>query len=162
MDEMLSRVVQTFETRVARLNADRSTGSFRRLEVRVLGQQGLLIRRASLPDLGLAATTDFDAIIKEEPPLGGIFKNLLRDEGLTYDEQSGYIWLPEEVTYEVVYESPSIRIDSPLPIYLIVSKAVKAPEKNRQLVAAAIAEDEFGEQLLALLEKYEVDINAFI
>lgn len=75
-------------------------------------------------------------------------------------EDSQYIWLPEETKYEQIYKSEYLEIISPLPIYLIVSKACKAPEKNKVLVLQAI--DEYQDELLELLEKYQVDIAYFL
>lgn len=160
MYPVLMNAIKAFEDEVGKLNSARSVGSFRKLEVTVLGQQGLLIRQAQFPTLPLLATTDFDAHLKGEPPLEDIFKNKLKDIGLTYDEKSEYIWLPEETEYEEVYNSDLIVVRSPLPIYLIVSKALKAKEKNRALVTAAI--NEFGESLISLLVKYKVNIDYFL
>jgi len=160
MIDELERVVKRFEVEVSKLNQDRRAGPFGTLKVRVLGQQALLIRRASLSGLRLLATTDFDAVLNGEPPLEDIFKRFLREEGLTYDEQSPLIWLPEETKCETIYKSEIIEVEGPLPIYLIVSKAVKAPEKNKLLVTQAI--EVFGDEFLGMLEKYGADINYFI
>lgn len=160
MKSMLSNLIARFEEAVRRLNVGRSIGPFRKFEVTVLGQQGLLIRQETLPNLRLLATTDFDAFLSAEPPLDDLFKRLLREEGLIYDEQSQYVWLPEETTFELIYDSDSIRVLSPLPLYLIVSKAVKAPQKNKQLVTSAIVQ--FGDELLRLFEKYHVDVEQFL
>ena len=88
MDSILERVIENFEKRVQQMNTARSAGAFRKLKVTVLGQQGLLLRRQSLTKLRLLATTDFDGLLNGEPPLEDIFKLLLREEGLTYDEHS--------------------------------------------------------------------------
>ncbi len=160
MDEGLERVISKFEAEIQKLNAVRSLGPHKPLRVTILGQQGLLIRRESLSNLTLLATTDFDARLDGEVPLADVFKRLLREEGISYDNDSDYIWLPEETKYETIYETKFILVDSPLPIYLIVSKAVKAPEKNKQLVTDAIVE--FGDELLTLLQRYEADINYFV
>lgn len=160
MLKLLKGIIENFENEVQKLNADRRIGPLRKLKVTILGQQGLLIRQDSLIGLQLLATTDFDGLLQGEPPLEDIFKRLLREEGLTYDEQSHYIWLPEETKSEIIYDSDLIEVKSPFPIYLIVSKAAKAPEKNKQLVIDAI--NEFGDPLISLLEKYEVNINYFL
>lgn len=160
MDDTLNQVIAKFEAEIKRLNAARSIAPFRKFHLTILGQHALLIRRESLPNLRLLATTDFDALLNGEPPLEDIFKRLLKDAGLIYDNDSEYIWLPDETKYETLYQSDYIKVDSPLPIYLIVSKALKAPEKNKQLVIQAIAE--FGDELLKLMEKYKVDLNYFI
>ncbi len=160
MDGILSNIINKFETRIQEMNSVRHAGVFRQMQVTVLGQQGLLIRQASLKELSIINTTDFDGLLNGEPPLEDIFKNIIREEGLSYDEQSKYIWLPEETTYELIYKSEFIEVLSPLPIYLIVSKAVKAPEKNRQLVLQAI--EYYQDSLIELLEKYGADLNYFI
>jgi hypothetical protein len=64
------------------------------------------------------------------------------------------------VSYEELYDSTTIQVTSPQPVYLIVSKAVKAPEKNKQLVIDSISE--FGESLIELLEKYGAEIDYFL
>ena len=148
MDKSLFDSINRFETIVEKLNQDRSVGPFRRLRVTVLGQHGLLIQKDKLSNIDLLATNDFDAFLNGEPPLEDIFKKTLRENGLTYDEKSEYIWLPEETRYSVIYESESIIVESPLPIYLIVSKAVKAPLKNKQLVSVC-PENRFSESSFA-------------
>lgn len=160
MYDILERVISKFENEVKAQNEVRHSGPFRRMKIAILGQQALLVRRETLPKLKLLATNDFDGLLNGEPPLEDIFKRILKEEGLTYDEQSRYIWLPDETGYELIYQSDFVEVDSPAPIYLIVSKAVKAPEKNKQLVREAI--EQFGDDLLGLLEKYKVNLNYFV
>jgi hypothetical protein len=160
MDDILRNVIFAYEKEVRKLNKSRSSPFENKLKVTVLGQQGLLIRKDKMKNLHLVMTTDFDGNLRGEPPLGDIFKKKLKEFGLTYDEKSQYIWLPDETEYEGIYESDVIFLDSPLPIYLITSKALKAPEKNKQLVISAI--EEYGEDLLKLFDKYKVDMTKFI
>lgn len=160
MENVFFQVIHAYEAKGAKLNKERASGPLSKLLVTVLGQQGLLVRSDSLPNLKLLATTDFDGLLRGEVPTEDIFKACLREAGLTYDEQSEYIWLPDETSDEELYDSKTIRVTSPQPVYLIVSKAVKAPEKNKQLVIDSISE--FGESLIELLEKYGADIDYFL
>lgn len=153
-------MIVAFEKTARKLKKERLTKPLEKLKVTVPGQQGLLIRRESLPGLTLIATNDFDGHLNGEPPLENVFKRSLRDDGLAYDKDSPYIWLPEETEHEVVYNSEFMIIDSPLPKYLLVSKAKYAPEKNRQLIVDAIID--LGDEFLALMEKHGVDIGSFI
>lgn len=160
MDEVLTNVIKAYEKEVKKLTKNRSIPFVNKLKVTVLGQQGLLIRRDKMKNVPLVATNDFDANLKGEPPLEDIFKNKLRKFGLTYDEKSNFIWMPDETKYESIYESDLIFLESPHPIYLIANKALHAPVKNKPLVIAAIAE--YGEELITLLEKYKVDLSYFV
>ena len=120
----------------------------------------MLIRQELLKNFSLLATTDFDGLLNGEVPLEDIFKNVLKEEGLSYDEDSQYIWLPEETQYELIYKSEYLEIDIPLPIYLIVSKAYEAPQKNKVLVMQAL--EEFKDELLELFAKYKIDLKYFL
>ena len=158
MDAIIERVIKRYEESVREQNKTRHS-LYGQLSIVILGQQGLLVRKAELSGLNLLATTDFDALLKGEPPLEDVFKRFLREEGISYDEESIYIWLPDETRYELLYESKEVKVESPYPIYLIVSKAVKAPRKNKQLVIDAISK--YGDELLILMERYNVDPERF-
>ncbi len=160
MSEFLKNIISKFEDRVGKLNSGRHAGPYSALKVTVLGQQALLLRQEYLKNFSLIATNDFDGLLNGEIPLEDIFKAILREEGLTYDEDSEYIWLPAETEYELIYKSEYIEIVSPYPIYLIVSKALKASEKNKALVIQAM--QEFTDDLLQLFEKYNVDVEYFL
>lgn len=153
MNEDIAKIITEYELRVRKLNAKEHRTSFEATRHSVRPAR-------VVTGLHLVATSDFDGLLRGEVPTADIFKVCVQKAGFTYDEQSEFIWLPEETEYEVLYESELLMMDSPKPIYLIVSKAVKAREKNRQLIIDAIAT--FDDQLFELLEKYEVDLEFFL
>lgn len=163
MLEMYQRVIADFEARVAQLNLTRMNNvPCRPLEVIILGQQALLVQHKKLAGLTLLATTDFDAQLRGEVPLEDIFKNCLRECGITYDEESHMIWMPAETKYEQLYESEYLSVMVPLPVYLLLSKAKYAKKKNRQLIVEAIADDTLSDELLELMDMYDVDVEYFL
>jgi hypothetical protein len=85
----------------------------------------------------LDATLDMDHNVKQE------LRAMLRDHGYVYDEDSGLIWIPEGTRFLLFLELDNIVVESIDAESALVSKAVKAPEKNRQLIRQAIASNQF-------------------
>lgn len=129
-----------------------------RLKITLLGQIALMVQDTR--GIPVAATADFDAWVPGEWESKRIFLDTLRSFGLQYDKLSREIWMPEEAKPYVVHESPLLLIETFRPIDIFVSKAVKAPEKNKFLLRHALAV--FGEELEKRLEQHGVAASDFL
>ena len=62
------------------------------------------------------------------------------------------IWIPPGAKFEILFDLKNVVVKSIDPESALVSKAVKAPEKNKQLIREAIASGKF-KTLIARIEK---------
>ena len=127
--------------------------------IRILGQMSLLLNDSVSKQFNLFATQDVDAHVLGESFVIQTFKKLLADRGLEFDFLSTEIWLPLDATYIPVYEGDKLRCEILDPISALVSKAVKAPEKNKLLIRSAL--EIYGEDLARKIKAYGGDISMF-
>jgi hypothetical protein len=128
-------------------------------EIRVMGQMSLLSNPEVQAQIRLFGTRDVDATVRGEYWVQKKFEEFLLEQGLELDSVANEIWLPKEATFSEVYSSPKLtclRLD---PIYALVSKAIKAKEKNRILIRQALPI--FGDELRSLIEEYGGDLTYF-
>lgn len=122
-------------------------------EVRLLGQMSLLANEKASLLLSLARTADLDALLTMNHLLKDELKKLLKKEGLLYDEDSHLIWIPEGAKFDGLFTFANVTVLAIDPESALVSKAVKAPEKNKQLIRQAIASGKFP----GLIDRIEVN-----
>jgi hypothetical protein len=111
--------------------------------VQLLGQISLLVNEKAAIELSLAQTGDLDALLTMDNIVKAELKKLLRIHGLIYDEDSYLIWIPPAARFERLFDFDHIVIESIDAESALVSKAVKAPAKNKRLIRQAIASEEF-------------------
>ena len=163
MREVLFEIIKDLEQQVDRYNTQclkDDTPRVSQVELTLLGQFSLFADADFSTQVPLIATTDLDAIIKPEWDVIGLLKKVLEKHGLEYDELSSEIWVPPESTFEILYESHLIICKYLAPLYALLCKAIKAPERNRLLIQQALPI--YGDQLIALIEKYGGDIEYFL
>jgi hypothetical protein len=112
-------------------------------KVQLLGQISLLSHERVALILSLAQTGDLDALLTMDQVLKAELKRILRKRGMLYDEDSYLIWIPPGARFEALFDLENVVVESIDPESALVSKAVKAPGKNRQLIREAIASGEF-------------------
>jgi hypothetical protein len=112
--------------------------------VQLLGQISLLANQRVSSILSLVQTGDMDALLMMDQIVKEEFKIILAKQGLVYDEDSYLIWVPPGAKFEIMFDLPHLVVESIDPESALVSKAVKAPEKNKQLIREAIASNEFA------------------
>lgn len=127
----------------------------KKCSVRVVGQTALL--EANL-DIEIAATVDVDAFIEAESLVIAQFSQLLRYEGLEYDQLSNEIWMPEETKYVDIFRGDWVVAMLAQPEFVMLSKAKMALGKNKMLLRDYIA-SEPAELFFRLCEKYRVNIE---
>lgn len=137
---------EALNRRIEDINQDRRReGLFAlsRARVQILGQISLLVHEKASAILNLTQTADLDATLTMDDTAKEELKSLLRNNGYVYDEDSNLIWIPEGAEFLPFLELNNIVVESIDPESALVSKAVKAPEKNRQLIRQAIASNQF-------------------
>ncbi|MEK6706040.1 MAG: hypothetical protein AABZ06_09645 [Bdellovibrionota bacterium] len=144
--QRLERIFRDLDKRIAEINFERRTEGLRlfsKTKVRLLGQTSLMANDRISAMFSLAQTADLDAVLKMDDLLKNEFTKLLIREGLVYDEDSYLIWIPHGAKFERLFDFENVGVETIDPESALVSKAVKAPEKNKQLIREAIASDEF-------------------
>ncbi|MCB0321951.1 MAG: hypothetical protein KDD69_00210 [Bdellovibrionales bacterium] len=137
--------------------ADRPEESSARITL--LGQFSLFVDEEFSRQVPLIATADVDALIDASWPVRSAFVRVLNKRGLEYDELSSEVWIPPDSTFLVLWESEVLRCEYLSPLYCLLSKAVKAPEKNRRLILQGI--QIFGDELRKLINHHGGDILFF-
>ena len=129
------------------------------ISIKVVGQTSLLADEFLSLKIELEATVDFDAFKESSYEIECIFKSVLRDVGMVYDDLSSEIWMPEETIWTTEFEGQFVKIEKAKPIYVIASKAIKAPERNMTLIKSAL--DLYGNELELLIIKHGGSIEKF-
>lgn len=158
---MLRRVAEALDDWVIEENlAARAGGvlAFRPCTIRVLGQTALF--EAHVP-LTLAATRDVDVRADYDDAVRRAFERLLAAEGRELDPLGHEIWMPAETQYSELYSGKFVRVLLADLEAVLVSKALKAPAKNRALVTEYLAKGA-SDRFLKLAAKYGVDLEQFL
>ncbi len=109
--------------------------------IKILGQTSLLAQPELTTALHLAQTGDLDAQLRADYFVEAKLRELLPKYGLIYDEDSPLIFVPEGSDFLPFLELKNLEIVVIDPESALVSKAIKAPQKNLQLIREAIAAD---------------------
>jgi len=145
VDRLLT-IFTELDARISALMSERAeTGGpkIARAEVRILGQMSLLANERVSGVVTLAETGDLDAHLRTEYVVEKELKIILRKHGLVYDETSNEIWIPKGAKYEPLFDLKNVVVSHIDAESALVSKAVKAPEKNRILIQDSLASAAF-------------------
>ena len=121
-------------------------------KVQLLGQISLLVQDRVSMILSLAQTGDLDDFLTMDEPIKAKLKIILGERGLIYDEDSYLIWIPPNSKFKNLFQFENLIVEAIDPESALVSKAIKAPEKNKQLIREAIASHEFPMLINRILE----------
>ncbi len=153
--EQLNQLFVELNIRIEEINCSRREEkllSVPKAKVQLLGQISLLSHDKVSAILSLAQTGDVDAFLTMDHVVKVELKKALRAQGLVYDEDSYLIWVPPGSKFETFLSLDNLFVESIDPESALVSKAVKAPEKNKQLIRQAIASDGFPNLVDRILE----------
>jgi hypothetical protein len=125
--------------------------------IRVVGQTALM--EAKLP-LHLLVTRDVDVKADYEDAVRRRFAELLADEGLELDPLGHEIWMPAETRYDPLFDGKWVRLLVAEAEAVLLSKALKAPTKNRSLIGDYLALGP-SKRFLVLATKYQLDLEQF-
>ena len=151
----LQKIFKDLDVQLVSENTQLRTDGFpgiRSCEFRLLGQSALLEAKLKLH---LNATTDIDAYTNADWYVIERLGELLQNEGLHFDTLSKEIWMPEETTYTELFNGQVVNLLCADPVFVMVSKALKAPRRNLQLIADYIAQDPASE-FFPLCSKYQI------
>jgi hypothetical protein len=144
--DQLHNLFIELDQRVEALNRERREEGLSvvaKASVRLLGQMSLLSNDEVSLLLTLAQTGDLDALLTMDWVVKEELKKILKKHGLIYDEDSYLIWIPPGAKFNELFDLAHVIVETIDPESALVSKAVKAPAKNKQLIREAIASDEF-------------------
>ena len=116
-------------------------------EVLLLGQMSLMLNESVAKILNLIQTGDMDAKLRMDHFTKSKLLQLLEESGLVYDEDSHLVWIPENYTTINFIKLKYIDVNLIDAESVLLSKAVHAPEKNRQLIRQAIVSGHFPDLL---------------
>jgi hypothetical protein len=126
--------------------------------IKVLGQTALLEGGVAL---SLATTNGVDTYADYPHAVEREFARLLRAMGRELDPLGHEVWMPRETRYPEFFRGRFVRVLLAEPEAILLSKALKAPAKNRQLIVEYLA---LGatDRFLDLAQKYELDLEQFL
>ena len=145
---------------IARENAQaraEGTPTHKKCTIRVLGQAALFIAEL---DLTLTATQDLDAYADYDWAVQRELERLLAKEGKVLDPHGHEIWMPRETKYAPLYEGTYVEAFVADPDAVLISKACKAPEKNKALITEYLAKGA-SKRFFELAAKYALDLEQF-
>ncbi len=158
---MLRGIAQQLDLWIADRNVEaREDGlaTFEPCTIRVLGQSALM--EAKLP-VTLLSTKDVDVRADYAYPVQKEFERLLTSAGRVLDPLGHEAWMPRETRYLPIYGGRFVKLCIAEPEAVLVSKALKAPVKNRALVTEYLATC-VTERFLTLAAKYSLNLEQFL
>ncbi|MEY4579816.1 MAG: hypothetical protein RL701_4519, partial [Pseudomonadota bacterium] len=126
--------------------------------IKVLGQTALL--EANVP-LKLKLTMDVDVYANLEWVVQVEFRRLLAMQGRQLDPVGHEIWMPSETQYNNLFVGKYVTMLVADFESVLVSKALKAPEKNRDLVAQYLSRGA-SPRFVAMAQRYNIDLEKFV
>lgn len=126
--------------------------------IRVLGQTALL---ESAVALHLNATNDVDVYADYEHSIETEFRRLLAEEGKELDPLGNEVWMPRETRYRDLFVGKYVTILVADVDAVLLSKALKSPEKNRALIVEYLAAGA-SQRFMAMAKRYGVDLEQFV
>lgn len=166
MKDILLKIFEEMNTRIEAENAERElsgTPKLRPIEVKVFGQATLLANEMVAQVLSLQMTNDLDAQVENDQAFakGILRREILPKYGLVLDDDSHLVWLPPRSKFELFCNYRYVKAVLLDPESTLVSKAVKAREKNKVLIIDAIASGIFP-NLVERIEENNGDLNYFL
>lgn len=144
--KQIEAIFAELNQRVSELNDEnRNEGvmTHKKSQVTLLGQMSLMVDEKVSAQLSLAQTADLDAFLKTEFVIKVELKKILLKYGYVYDEDSPLIWIPPGATFVDLFDFDLVSVNALDAESALVSKAVKAPQKNKHLVQDALASNLF-------------------
>ncbi len=166
MKDVLLKIFDEPNAAIEKENLEREemgTVKIRSVEIQILGQVTLLANEMAAKVLPLQRTGDLDAVIKSTHFFvkDTLVKTILPKFNLVYDEDSEKIWIPPGSRFETLCTHRCFMVKLLDPESALVSKAIKAPAKNRLLIVEAIASEAFP-ALIERIQKHGGDLTFFL
>lgn len=164
--DLVNQIIESLNASLEAENLERESNNLARLplfQIRVLGQMSLLMDEEAVKVLPLVMTADFDAVIvgsQNKSRLRIILKDVLKEFRLDYDDLSTEVWLPPTAEFLTYFENSLIKVERVDTLSALTSKAVKASERNRELIRHALTV--FGQKLESQITMYGGDLKLFL
>ena len=143
----------------------------RNLEARAEGMRTLpactihLVGQSALLEVGvqlhLAVTNDVDVLADYTFAVEAELRRLLKQIGKELDPLSDQIWMPKETQYEMLFRGEFVTLKVADVDAILISKALKAPHKNRALLVEYLASGATP-RFMRLARKYGVDLESLL
>lgn len=158
---MLIRVAEALDEWIAVQNKSlRAEGLplLKPCKLKVIGQTALLetgfpLRLAST--LGVDIRADLDFAVQKQ------LQSLLSERDRTLDPLAHEAWMPRETRYKKIFEGQFVQLLIADAEAVLLSKALKAPAKNRVLLTEYLAHGP-SERFLNLAQKYNLDLEQLL
>jgi hypothetical protein len=150
MKNLMEKIFSELDRAVERENRQRlkdGTLTIPKSEVLLLGQMSLMLNESVNKILKLIQTGDMDARLRMDNFTKSKLQELLEGNGLVYDEDSHLVWIPEDYKTITFLDLKYIDVNLIDAGSVLLSKAIHAPEKNRQLIRQAIESGHFPDLL---------------
>lgn len=164
MKAVLVQIFNKLNQKIELENKQRKTAGtvlIARSRIEILGQTSLLAQPEMTYNLNLVQTGDLDALIRADYFVKKQLKDILPEYGFIYDEDSPFIFIPSDSKYSNFLDLSFVEVVVIDPESALVSKAVKSPEKNIQLIRQAIALNLYP-NLIQRIIKEGGDLKKFI
>ena len=124
----------------------------------VHGQMALFAREVNLP---LVATQDVDVRADFDYAARKEFERLLAKRNLVLDPVGHEAWMPQETVYERFFSGRFVTLTVADAECVLLSKALKAPGKNRSLLTEYLASGPSA-RFMELAARYNLDLEQFV
>lgn len=111
--------------------------------------------------LQLNVTNDVDVYADYEHAIEVEFRRLLAAQGKELDPVGHEIWMPRETRYRDLFVGKYVTLQVADIDSVLLSKALKAPHKNRTLIVEYLAGGP-SERFLQMAKRYGVDLEQFL
>ena len=112
----------------------------------------LMLNESVAAFLNLIQTADMDAKLRMDYFTKNKLLDLLKAKGLVYDEDSHLVWIPENTKVIELFRFKNIEVKLIDAESILLSKAIHAPQKNKQLIRQAIASGKFPDLVDRIIE----------
>ena len=155
MKELMRKIFTDLNQAVELENRQRlkeGTLTIPKSEVLLFGQMSLMLNESVVKILNLVQTADMDAKLHMDYFTKNKLMELLKENGLVYDEDSHLIWIPENAKIIELFKFKNIEVKLIDAESTLVSKAIHAPQKNKQLIRQAMASGRFPDLIDRIVE----------
>ena len=146
MKRLITKIFKDLDQAVELENRKRlkeGTLTISKSKVVIYGQMSLMLNESVTGFLNLIQTADMDAKLQMDYFTKNKLLELLKANGLVYDEDSHLVWLPKDAAKIELFNFNNIEVKLIDAESALVSKAIHAPVKNKQLIRQAIASGKF-------------------
>ena len=145
-EQIIKEIFKNLDSKIKQENAERESNGAMLVswcEIKILGQISLFLDEGISAAIELNHTGDLDALIESEYFVKKELGNLLRAKGLYLDPDSSLVFIPPLSKFEELWRFETFVVYKIDAESALVSKAIKAKEKNKNLVASALASNLF-------------------